>query len=95
MAIGRQVAKGDIDNACADVLSRTFALMQDIKELSGYMSRTVDQTLIDMGYAAGEVAVIKSAISSAAALVDVWEGTAAVSQADRRKWAYQLIGIGV
>lgn len=96
MAVGLAVTKSEIDSRSGD-LARSFQrLAGDTATLKGYLDQTPEQTLVDLGYASGDVAVLKSAIGDLHQLVvTIGYGQEALpAPKDFTAFLRQLWGIG-
>lgn len=96
MAIGTPINKNEIDSVAIDIarqLRHTFDRAAKLKE---YLDATPDADLIALGYEAGDIAILKSAIADVNALADVFAGRALADKAeDRRVFVKRLWGIGL
>jgi hypothetical protein len=96
MSVGLPVTKGEIDQRSGD-LARSFQrLAGDVTTLKGYLDQTPEQTLVDLGYEASEVALLKSAMTDLnQLLVKIGYGTEALPAAkDFTTFLRQLWGVG-
>lgn len=96
MSVGLPVTKDEIDARAGDI-ARTFQrLAGDTVTLKGYLDATAEPVLIDLGYAAGDVAILKSAITDLdQLLVKIGYGAEALPAAkDFTTFLRQLWGVG-
>jgi hypothetical protein len=69
MSVGLIVTKQELDTKSGEI-ARTFQrLAGDVTTIKGYLDGTAEQVLLDFGYTANEIAVLKSGISDLAQLV--------------------------
>jgi lactam utilization protein B len=96
MAVGLPVTKSEIDSRAGD-LARSFQrLGGDVATLKGYLDATPDGDLIALGYTAGDVPILKSAMSDLhQLLVKIGTGKEALPELkDFTQFARQLWGVG-
>lgn len=63
MSVGLPVTKQELDQRSGDI-ARTFQrLAGDVTTLKGYLDATTEPILIELGYTANDVAVLKTAIT--------------------------------
>jgi hypothetical protein len=75
MAIGNPASKADVNatiTAVARQLHGAFALVDQFKI---WLDATIDADLTTMGFAAGDISQLRSAMTDAAALATVFRGT--------------------
>lgn len=96
MSVGLPVTKQEIDSRAGDI-SRAFQrLAGDTVTLKGYLDSATEAALIELGYTANEVAVLKTAITDLEQLVvRIGYGTEALSAPkDFTVFLRQLWGVG-
>lgn len=95
MSVGITVTKGEIDSRMGD-LARSFQnSFSDAAILKTFFDTHVDNELIDLGYTAGEVAILKSAIADVTQLFNIYSGQAALAAPkDFTTFLRQLWGVG-
>jgi len=93
--IGIQVTKQSLNDVAGNIslaLEQTFRRVDSLKFT---FDSTADQTLIDLGFTAEEVAVFKTAFTDLAQLADVYRGEDTQATAkDYRTFARRLWGLG-
>lgn len=96
MSVGLPVTKSEIDSRSGDIARAFQRLAGDTTTLKGYLDGTTEQVLIDLGYAANEVAVLKSAITDLnQLLVKIGYGAEALAAPkDFTTFLRQLWGVG-
>ena len=96
MSIGILTTKGEIDSRIGTLARDYQGVFRDLAVLKAYFDATPDPTLIALGYTAGEVAVMKSAIVDLNQLHDIQRGAATLAVAkDFQPFIRQLWGVGV
>jgi hypothetical protein len=95
MAVGILVTKGEIDSRMGD-LARSFqGTFADAAVLKSFFDSAIDADLIALGYTAGEVAILKSAIADVHQLFQIYSGAATLTTAkDFTTFLRQLWGVG-
>ena len=95
MPVGYAPTKAEID-ARAGEIARVFQKsFDDVATMSGYLSRTVDQDLIALGYSTDEVATLKTAFADLAQLGLIWVGAETLdAPKDFRTFVARLWGVG-
>ena len=96
MSVGLPVTKDEIDSRAGD-LARSFQrLGGDVATLKGYLDATPEADLIALGYTAGDVPILKSAIADLhQLLVTIGTGKEALAAPkDFTQFARQLWGVG-
>lgn len=95
MSVGISVTKQEIDSRAGEIASRFQGAFDDVAILKLYLDATPDETLVDLGYSAQEVATIKTAFTDLSQLGTLWVGTATLTTPkDFRAFAKQLWGLG-
>ena len=69
MSVGLPVIKQEIDTRAGDIARAFQRLAGDTTTLKGYLDSSDEPTLIELGYTANEIAVMKSGIADLAQLV--------------------------
>jgi hypothetical protein len=96
MSVGIVTTKGEIDSRMGQLARDYQKVFRDLAVLKGYFDATANATLEGMGYTAGEVAVLKSAIADLNQLYDISRGAANLAVAkDFNAFIRQLWGVGV
>lgn len=96
MSVGLPVTKNEIDTRAGD-LARAFQRMAgDVSTLKGYLDGATEEVLVEYGYTANEVAVLKTAITDLKQLlVDIGYGVEPLPAAkDFTAFLRQLWGVG-
>jgi hypothetical protein len=95
MSVGLTVSKGEIDSRAGDIARRFQQGFEDVLTMKLYLDGTTEQALIDLGYTANEVAVLKTAWADLAQLGEIWVGAAALATPkDFRVFVKQIWGVG-
>ena len=95
MSIGIVVVKGEIDSRMGQLARDYQKLFSDMLILKSYFDSTLDATLVGLGYTAGEVAILKSAIADLNQLYDISRGASNLAVAkDFNAFIRQLWGVG-
>ena len=67
MSVGRGLTKQDIDNRAAAVVEQVWAALNEANKMSLWLANTNiipnDTTLVNLGYSAGEVTLLRAAIN--------------------------------
>lgn len=94
-SIGLALTKTELDSVMG-ATSRDVRLdLRRAADIKYVLDQKTDQSLIDLGYTAGEVAVIKSAFADLNQLNDIFNGSANLATAkDFRTFAKQVWGTG-
>lgn len=96
MAIGIIATKGEIDSRMGQLARDYQKLWRDLAILKAYFDATANGTIEALGFSAGEVAVIKSAIADLDQLYNISRGSANLAVAkDFQAFVRQLWGVGV
>jgi hypothetical protein len=95
MSVGLTVSKSEIDSRAGDIARRFQQSFEDVLTMALYLDGTTEQALIDLGYTANEVAVLKTAWADLVQLGTIWTGSAALASAkDFRVFVKQIWGVG-
>ena len=95
MPAGLPITKPEIDARAGDIARRFQQAFDDVATMAGFLSRTVDQDLIGLGYSADDVATLKTAYTDLAQLGKIWAGAEALPAAkDFRTFVSRLWGVG-
>lgn len=95
MSIGIVTTKGEIDSRMGQLARDYQKVFLDLSVLKTYFDATADPTLVALGYTAGEVAILKSAIADLNQLYDISRGAATLGVAkDFNAFVRQLWGVG-
>ena len=96
MSVGLPVTKQELDTRSGDIARAFQRLAGDTTTLKGYLDGATEQTLIDLGYTANEVAVLKTAITDLEQLlVRIGYGLEALpAPKDFTAFVRQLWGVG-
>jgi len=95
MAVGYSPTKPEIDARAGDIARRFQAAFDDVATMSGFLSRTVDQDLIALGYSTADVADLKTAFADLAQLGRIWGGLDPLAAPkDFRVFVSRLWGVG-
>jgi hypothetical protein len=96
MAVGLPVTKSEIDSRAGDIARSFQRLGGDVATLKGYLDATPEADLIALGYTAGDVPILKSAIADLhQLLVTIGTGKEALAAPkDFTQFARQLWGVG-
>lgn len=96
MPVGIPVTKADVNNTFTTLSRQLHNTFQSIQQFQTYLAATPDQDLIDMGFSSGEVAQIKSGMTDADQLRQVFQGTATRTPAyDYRTFLKLGLGVGL
>jgi|SRR6187431_1951465 ABC-type transporter Mla subunit MlaD len=96
MSVGLPVTKSEIDTRSGDLARAFQRLAGDASTLKGYLDGTAEPVLIELGYTANEIAVLKSGISDLQQLlVGIGYGQEALAAPkDFTTFLRQLWGVG-
>ncbi len=95
MSIGIIATKGEIDSRMGQLARDYQKVFRDLAILKAYFDSTTDPTLIALGYTAGEVAILKSAITDLNQLYQISISAANLAVAkDFNTFVRQLWGVG-
>lgn len=95
MSVGILTTKGEIDSRMGQLARDYQKVFRDLAILKSYFDATTDPTLVALGYTAGEVAILKSAIADLNQLYDISRGAANLTTAkDFNTFVRQLWGVG-
>lgn len=95
MSVGIQITKGEVDTRMGEVARSFQDVFADATILKTFLDSHVDADLVALGYTAGEVAILKSAIADIAQLYAIYSGTAALAAPkDFTIFLRQLWGVG-
>lgn len=95
MSVGIQVTKGEIDSRVGQIARDFQKLFRDLPILKNFLDATPDADLIALGYTAGEVATIKTAINDLEQLRGIWLGTSNLANVkDFTTFVRRLWGVG-
>lgn len=95
MPVGYAPTKAEIDARAGEIARAFQTAFDNVATMSGYLSRTVDQDLIALGYSADEVATLKTAFGDLAQLARMWIGQDALdAPKDFRTFVARLWGVG-
>jgi hypothetical protein len=95
MSVGLPVTKQEVDTRSGDTCRAFQRLLEDIATMKTFLDTNPDQTLIDLGYTAGEVTILKSAFADLSQLTGIAIGQDALAAPkDFRAFARQLWGVG-
>jgi hypothetical protein len=91
MAIGLPVDKATLDVQSGDVARRLNIAFQDVFDMGYYLDGKSEADLVELGYTAQEVAVLKTAYTDLVQLAQIYRGELALAAAkDFRAFARQL-----
>lgn len=95
MSVGLPTSKAEIDSRAGD-LARSFQRdFNSITILKVYLDATPDSDLIALGYSAGEVATLKTAIADLEQLRNIWIGNNSLAVAKNfTQFVQRLWGVG-
>jgi hypothetical protein len=95
MSIGITVGKSEIDSRMGQLARDYQKVFRDLAILKSYFDATADPTLVALGYTAGEVAILKSAIADLNQLYDISRGAVNLAVIkDFNAFVRQLWGVG-
>lgn len=95
MPAGREVTKGQLDDALGTALVELNLSIRRLREIKEFVDGKTDQELVDLGYSAPEVAAVKSALADMGQLAQIYAGNANLTNAkDFRNFARRLWGLG-
>lgn len=95
MSVGLNPSKTDIDLAAGNLARLVQQVFNQVKELDYFLDAASTEQLVAKGYTAGEVALLKSAVSDLDQLRTIYTGDAALANVkDFRTFARQLWGLG-
>lgn len=95
MSVGRPVTKDEIDARSGDIARGFQKQFDDVLTMQMYLTATVDQVLVDLGYTAEEVATLKTAFADLEQLTRIWAGSEALAAPkDFRTFVRRLWGVG-
>lgn len=95
MSVGIQVTKGEIDSRVGQMARDFQKLFRDLPILKTFLDATPDNDLVALGYTAGEVATIKTAVNDLDQLRTIWLGTSNLTNAkDFTTFVRRLWGVG-
>lgn len=94
MSVGLAIDKNVIDSRVGNLVWQLRDQLSAVQRVQEWLSTKTDQELIDMGYSAGEVAILKSAFVDLSKLVNIANGQDTQSSAnDFFFWADKLTGL--
>lgn len=94
MSVGTAVVKVDVDYKAAQLALTLRTNFDAIRNFKIWLDTKVDNDLTTLGYSAGEVATLRSAVADMDELRRVYEGLATVAVAkDFRAFAKLLTGV--
>lgn len=96
MSIGLAPSKSEVDNRFGDLARRLQqTLDQDVPTMKEFLDGQTDNQLQTLGYAPGEIAIVRSAIADLETLRLVWRGVNAQTPAKNfTTFVKQLWGVG-
>jgi hypothetical protein len=95
MSVGLPVSKDEINTRAGDTARAFQRAFVDAATMQLYLVATTEQQLIDLGFTANEVAVLKTAYNDLEFLGQIWTGTATLpALKDFRTFVRQLWGVG-
>lgn len=93
--VGIQVTKGEIDSRMGQMARDFQGVFSDLQILKSFFDATLDADLVALGYTAGEVAVLKSAIADMFQLYQISIGAQNLTNAKNfTTFLRQLWGVG-
>lgn len=97
VAVGASVTAADINSTSAQLVRMVFSALTSVQQFKeGCLDTLTDADLIMLGYTAGEVALLRSAVGDLDQLRDLWDGGATLAVAkDFRVFAKRLLGTGL
>lgn len=96
MPVGIPVTKADVNNTYTALSRQLHNTFQSIQQFQVYLAATPDADLVTMGFTNGEVAQIKSGMTDADQLRQVFQGTATRTPAyDYRVFLKLALGVGL
>lgn len=96
MPVGIPVTKADVNTAYTTLSRQLHNTFQSIQQFQTYLTATPDADLVAMGFTSGEVAQIKSGMTDADQLRQVFQGTATRNPAyDYRTFLKLGLGVGL
>jgi ABC-type transporter Mla subunit MlaD len=96
MSVGLPVTKQEIDARSGDIARAFQRLAGDTTTLKGYLDSATEEVLVELGYTANEVAVLKTSITDLEQLlVKIGYGSEALpAPKDFTAFLRQLWGVG-
>lgn len=95
MSVGLPVTKTEVDARSGDTARLFQRAFEDAATMQLFLVGKTEQDLIDLGYTAQEVAVLKTAYNDLEFLGQLWVGIAVLPAAkDFRVFVRQLWGVG-
>lgn len=95
MSVGITVTKGEVDTRMGEIARGFQNLFSDSAIMKTFFDTHVDADLVALGYTAGEVAILKSAIADITQLFTIYSGQATLAAPkDFTTFLRQLWGVG-
>lgn len=95
MPVGYQPSKAEIDGRAGEISRQFQSAFDDVVVLQGFLNRTPDADLVQLGYTIEDVALLKTAFLDLAQLGRIFAGAEALPEAkDFRTFVARLWGVG-